>query len=181
METWRQATQTPLHELYSQATVAGRKAEVVSFVKAVVPDLVGMEVLTDESRPYLALNFANCARPAALEGDGVHALIRLCFELATVGQGLVLMEEPEIHQHPAAIWQTMKAVVAAVSRGMQVVLSTHSLEAIDALLDALRSVEGGLEWMTLFRLNLRGGELVTSRIEGRDVFQARDEIEADLR
>jgi energy-coupling factor transporter ATP-binding protein EcfA2 len=181
VETWRRATQTPLHQLYSQAAIAGRKAEAVAMVQAVVPELTGIEVLTDDDRPYLALSFANRAGPAALEGDGIHALIRICFELAAVGQGLVLMEEPEIHQHPGAIQQTMKAIAAAVDRGIQVVLSTHSLEVIDALLEHLRGDQRRLEKLALYRLNLTEGDLVTSRLSGPDVLESRDQIEADLR
>lgn len=181
VETWRGANQTPLHQLYSQAAVMGRKSEAVALVKAVVPGLQGIEVLTDEDRPYLALSFANRAGPAALEGDGVHALIRVCLELASVGQGLVLMEEPEIHQHPGAIQQTMKAVVAAVDRGIQVVLSTHSLEVIDSLLGHLGDDEDRLERLSLYRLKLAGGSLSSSRLTGSDVKLSRDQIEADLR
>ena len=44
------------------------------------------------------------------------------------------MEEPEVHMHPGAIRQCARAILAAVRRGIQIVLSTHSLELIDALL-----------------------------------------------
>jgi len=148
--------------------------------RAVVDGLDDVEVLTDDRNvPYVALTFADKAVPAALQGDGVHALLRLCLELAAEPGGLVLIEEPEIHQHPAAIQQTVKAVIAAVSRGVQVVLSTHSLDVIDAIV--AEADDDILTNLSLHRLRLDAGELFTSRLSGEDVTLSRTQIEDDLR
>ena len=45
-----------------------------------------------------------------------------------------MLEEPEVHEHPAAMRQSARAILAAIRRDIQIILSTHSVELIDALL-----------------------------------------------
>ena len=101
-------------------------------------------------------------------------------ELSIRSDGVVLLEEPEVHQHPGALRQSARAVWAAVNRGVQVVISTHSIELIDMLL--VEAPTDGLDRLSLFRLALDGtGDLRTSRLTGPQIQSARTEIEDDLR
>jgi len=171
----------PLSELYSRITERGMRTFVLDTMRQVVPSLETIEVLAHHNDPRLHLTFSDGSVPVAIAGDGVQALLRLCLELGSgEPNGTYLLEEPESHQHPGAIRQSAKAIVAAVSRGVQVVLSTHSLELIDGLLDHLD--EFFLDQLSLHRLRLpRDGNLLTSRLVGREVLGARDEIKDDLR
>jgi predicted ATPase len=90
-----------------------------------------------------------------------------------------LLEEPEVHQHPGAIRQSARAILAAVRRQIQVMLTTHSLELIDALL-AESSAED-LAQLSLYRVQLQNGVLTSSRLAGPDIAFSRSEIEDDLR
>jgi predicted ATPase len=170
----------PLHQVYSQAVEQGRSREVKDILAEVVPGVTGIEILTEGDSPVVHLVYEANSVPAALAGDGVHALLRLCLELAARPGGLVLLEEPEVHQHPRAIRETARAIQAAVRRGVQVILTTHSLELIDALVDAARSDEE-LERMSVYHTVLDNGTLKSSRIAGQDVAFARTQIEDDLR
>ena len=67
----------------------------------------------------------------------------------------------------------------AVRRKIQVVLSTHSLELIDALL--AESSDQDLAQLSLYRLQLQDGDLKSSRLAGPDIAFARATIEDDLR
>lgn len=89
------------------------------------------------------------------------------------------MEEPEVHMHPGAIRQCARAIVAAVRRGIQIVLSTHSLELLDALLAV--SSDDDLGRLSLYQLQLQDGVLESSRLAGPDVAFSRTTIEDDLR
>lgn len=42
-----------------------------------------------------------------------------------------MVEEPEVYQHPRSIRQQARALLAAMRRGVQLVVTTHSLELID--------------------------------------------------
>jgi energy-coupling factor transporter ATP-binding protein EcfA2 len=175
-------TQPPLHRVYSAAVQNGRRREAEAFVKEVLPRFVNLEILTapNSDTPEVNVVFENGALPLGLVGDGVQALVRQALELAALKDGLALLEEPEAFKHPAAIRQTARAIVAAAGRDVQVVLSTHSLELIDAIVEA-SSTDEALARLSLYRLALQDGKLSTSRLAGAQVKQLRSQIEEDLR
>ena len=144
----------------------------------IIPGATSIEILTEQNEPVLNVVYPDGAIPVAFAGDGIHALLRLLFELAACSGGLFLSEEPEAHQHPGAIRQSIRAILAAV-RDVQVVLTTHSLELIDILLAEAKPDD--LEKLSLFRLKLQDGALASSRLAGKDVAFARNQIQDDLR
>lgn len=170
----------PLHQLYADVKDAGRLKDVVAVLQQVVP---GLETLSQVGRDQLALylDFKDGrAIPAAMAGDGVRSLTRLVLDLSISKGGLLLVEEPETHKHPRAIWQAARAIVATVCQGAQVVLSTHSLELIDALVAELGTDEE-LRRLALFRLALQAGQLSAILVPGGEVADARAVIHEDLR
>ncbi len=170
---------TPLHQLYTAAVEQGRRDEAMAIVRSLLEGASGVEILTEQDRPVLHVVFEDHSVPADLVGDGVAALLRLGLELATGQQGVVLLEEPELHQHPAAIERSARAIVAACERGVQVIVTTHSLELIDGLLAAHEGKS--LAEMTVCRTRLHQGELITHPVSGPDLDLARNQIESDLR
>ena len=126
--------QRPLHDLYTKAVQQGRRKEAIGIISEVFPGVSNVEILTEQGEPILHFVFADYSVPATLAGDGIQSLLRLSLELAASGGGVALLEEPEVHQHPDAIRQSAKAILAALRRKIQVILTTHSLELIDALL-----------------------------------------------
>jgi energy-coupling factor transporter ATP-binding protein EcfA2 len=191
----------PLHQLYTTAVEQGLHKDVIASIRTLVPTLEDIQILAPGDVPVVYLSFgASAGRyavPAALVGDGIRLLLDLTLELATRPGGVVLMEEPEAHMHPGAIRQCARAILLAVRRGVQVVLSTHSLELIDALVG--ESSDADLEKLSLYRLKLQvgttttfdergqgpgvrdAGILMSSRLAGPDVAFSRREIEDDLR
>nr|WP_275939222.1 ATP-binding protein [Polyangium spumosum] len=169
----------PLHDLYSRLTEHGRRAALFELVQPLIPGLRVIEILTEHGDARLNLTFDDRSVPVVLAGDGIQALIRLGLELSTRQEGVVLLEEPEAHQHPAGIWSSASAIAAGVRSGLQIVLTTHSMELVDALLDVL--LEDELDLLTVYRLKLDAGRLASSRFPGPDVLHARGEIETDLR
>ncbi|MBN1346558.1 MAG: AAA family ATPase [Phycisphaerae bacterium] len=169
----------PIHELYTSVVEQGRREEAVAIVSSVLLGCRGIEILTDQGKPVVHLVFKDHSVPAALTGDGVLMTLRLVLELASCPKGVVLLEEPEVHQHPKAIHQSAKAIWAAVRRGIQVIATTHSLEFIDALIG--EGSEDDLGKLAVYRITLDDGVLKSSRLSGQDVKFARTEIEEDLR
>jgi energy-coupling factor transporter ATP-binding protein EcfA2 len=173
------AKHTSFHNLYTQVVQEGKYDDALAVAKAIVRDLSRIEILTPDDMPMVHLVFSDYAIPLAAAGDGIKCLLRLAFELATRKGGLVLIEEPEVHQHPGAIRQSAEAIVATVRRGVQVVLSTHSLELIDAILAS--SDPDDLERLCVMRLKLDRGALQSTRTGGSDVAFERSQIDQDLR
>ena len=171
---------TPLDALLTQCIKSGKKHELTGYLTELAPSIRDILILTEAAgAPIVHIEYSDRSVPAALAGDGYHALVRVLLELATCAEGLVLFEEPEIHQHPAAIRQTVRAIVAAVRRDIQVVLTTHSLELIDAIL--AETSDDDLAKLSVYRLHLVNGLLTSRRLSGSDVAFSRMEIENDLR
>ncbi|NJL26976.1 MAG: ATP-binding protein [Thermoanaerobaculia bacterium] len=169
----------PLHETFSNAARALRKDQVEELLKALVPNFKRLEILTEGDTPFLAISTETSVAPVSLAGDGIQALVQIALEMAAAPGGLVLVEEPEVYQHPGAIAQTAKAILANVRRGVQIVLTTHSLELIDALLS--EATEEDVAGMAVFNLLLRDGELRHGRRVGEQITFARQNMESDLR
>lgn len=169
----------PFDKLLTTSLERGRFRRALDLVQELVPGLDDLRIVIDEDRPVVHLVFEDRSIPVHLGGDGIDSLVRTALELTTAEEGdLVLLEEPEIHQHPAAIRQTARAIVGAVTRGVQIVISTHSLELIDGLLDALDASA----MLSVHRTKLAAdGSLRTSRHQGEDVVHVRREMELDLR
>jgi predicted ATPase len=179
VEAYPTGFQRPLHELYTKAVQHGRRKDAIGIIAEVFPGVNNVEILTEHGEPILHFVFAEYSVPATHAGDGIQSLLRLTLELAASGGGAVLLEEPEVHQHPGAIRQSARAILAAVRRQIQVILTTHSLELIDSLLAECSADD--LKQLSLYRLQLQQGTLKSSRLPGPDVAFARSEIEDDLR
>lgn len=152
-------------------------------LEQVISGLQSIEVLTLEGHPEVHTIFDWGSVPLGVAGDGIYGLARLAFELAMKPGSLALIEEPETNQHPRSLRMSAKIIWAAVRQSVQVVLSTHSLELIDMLLDESyrEDEEDDLEKMGLCRLRLNDGSLTSVWHRGEDIRFARKDIEEDLR
>ncbi len=172
--------QPQLHELLSEAIKTGRRKEANEVVAALIPGASHVEILTEADRPVVHVVYQEYSVPASLAGDGIYSLLQISLELASARNGIVLIEEPEVHLHPAAVWQSARAIWTAIRRGSQIALTTHSLELIDALTAEAQS-DDELKLLSLYRLQLTDGCLRTSRLGGESVARLRYSIEEDLR
>lgn len=169
-----------LHPTFSKVYQEGRREDVEELIATLVPDFVRLEILTEgEDSPVLHIATKERSVPVSLSGDGIQAFVQLALEIAVAPDGLVLVEEPEVYQHPKAIWQSARAILANVRRGVQMVLTTHSLELIDALL--AQAEDEDQEGMVLFNLLLEDGQLKVGRRAGEEIAFARETLERDLR
>lgn len=168
----------PLYELYSGAVKAGLRNDAVAVMKTVVPGLANLEILTEKGQPVLHFVFAHGSVPVTIAGDGLKALARITLDLASRSGGVVLLEEPEVHQHPRAIWQTAAVILASLRRDIQVILSTHSLELIQTI---VRLAGDQLDQVGVFRTVLSDGALQMARFAGEELDFALNEVEEDLR
>ncbi|HKI32914.1 MAG TPA: AAA family ATPase [Gemmataceae bacterium] len=174
--------QVPLHQLYTQAFVSGRVAETQDMMKALMPAIEDVRILVEGDSPHIYLTYPDRAVPAAVAGDGLFHLLRLSLELTTRRGGSVLLEEPEVRLHPGGIRECARAILAAVRRDIQVILTTHSIELIDSLLsESTLKGRADLDKLSAYGVALKNGVLITTRYSGADVESARGAIQEDLR
>ena len=178
-EGHREDPKRPLHRLFSEAVTQGGLEQAKAIITDLASDVTDVPLASEVDDPLVFFSYGNRGVPAALSGDGLYSLLRLSLELATHPNGTVLLEEPEVHQHPGAIRQSVRAILAAVRRDIQVVITTHSLELIDSIL--AEATEEDIERLSLYRLELENGRLISNRMPGSDVAFSRTEIESDLR
>lgn len=150
-------------------------------LRELVPDLSSVEILSeDDGSPALyVVRGQRGAIPIGVAGDGVQALVQLATEFAALPGGTVLVEEPEVYQHPAALRLTARVLLATMRRGVQVILTTHSLELIDMLVEEARPED--IPALSLFTLALEDGVLGCGRIAGHQIQAARADVAEDLR
>jgi AAA domain, putative AbiEii toxin, Type IV TA system len=168
-----------LPDLYTLVAERGLTKQAMSVITDLLPDVLDIKILTQQGQPIVYVDYKNGAQPLSLTGDGVRVLLQQSLELAAPAGGAVLLEEPEVHLHPGAIRQSARAMLAAMSRGIQVILTTHSLELIDSLLSEAKTEE--LDKLSFYRLQLQSGILKSYRHTGTEASRARTQIEDDLR
>jgi hypothetical protein len=171
-------------QLYSAARLAGRKKVVLEMLRALVPTAEDIEILTLNDIPTLHVSYATGAVPLSLAGDGVRNAVLLSLELGVQPGSLIIVEEPETHLHFGA----MRLVANALARTVaphgtpvnQVVLATHSLEFIDALVGVCTELDLQ-QSLSVHRLALNDGRLTSSSFSGDLVATARLDAELELR
>lgn len=173
-------SQRPLTDVFSEASVSDRIDWVNGLLAQVIPDFRRLEIIGVGSGFEVAVNAKGGTVPLSLSGDGLRALARLGLELSAASMGTVLLEEPEVHQHPRSLRQSATVIVEAVKRGVQVVVATHSLELIDELLLAA-AAGGSIDALSVQKLRLQGGVLRTTSFSGNESDRIRNEIGTELR
>lgn len=171
----------PLARGYDALLVGGRVGALHTLISKLVPGAKELRIGVDAAnRPLLYVVYEGEAGavPLGLAGDGVKLAVRASMTLAEVREGVVLFEEPDAHLHPAAVWLLAKAMTEAVRGEVQVILSTHSLELVDAL---IAECIGDLSRLAILQTRLRDGELVTVRIPGEEARHDRADLAEDLR
>lgn len=170
----------PLWKDLDRAVQAGHDQRVFDLVREIVgPHFRDLYPLREhgEGHTNVHLRFTDGrpSVPVAVAGDGLRALIRLALNVGGPRGSLVLVEEPELRLHPGALRHVAAVLQGAVAAGQQVVVSTHSLELIDALVDL------DVESLVVMRTKLRDGRLTVHRIPGEEVLALRSTLDEDLR
>ncbi len=170
-----------LHLLLTAATRSGGRRAIEKLLSGVVDGLLAVQMLVDSAgEPEVHFEFEWGSVPIAVAGDGLHALARLAFRIAAPADALLLIEEPEVHMHPRALRASARAMVESMRSGNQLVISTHSLDLVDHLLDAADET-GSLGDVAVVRTLIVDGALRTSRFPGDEARFAREQIAEDLR
>ncbi len=119
--------------------------------------------------------------PLCQMGSGFLSLLKMSMILAMVGEGLILLEEPEMSLHPGYT-DILAEVIIDGSKANQFFLTTHSADFVDSIL-AIAREKGVSEDVRVIRF-LRKEDVGTIETEVLSGTEALDEIETigtDLR
>lgn len=123
----------------SEATLKGQKFNLVEVVRLIDADIEDLQILSRSGiRPTLYVRHKRTGfTPLSALGDGVRRVMTIALNLSTVQHGVLLVDEIETAIHKSALTTIFQWLVQACNYfDVQLFATTHSLEAIDALLTA---------------------------------------------
>ncbi len=169
-----------LEDAYTLIDEAGQLAKIVKALSRAMPSLTDLRILK-VGQDFLLHTFFSSGPPvpAYLAGDGFKRFLELAAAALNVRKGIVLLEEPESFQHPRYLEELATLLHLAAKEGTQVVLSTHSVELIDLLLQAPEAE--GLAYPAVHRLRLVEGKLRATTIDRESAVIGRRDLLEDLR
>ncbi len=168
-----------IEDAYSQLEKAGALKRITTALRRSMPKLADLRILKVDDDFILHTMFDDAKPvPAYLAGDGFKRLLQLAAGVTSREPKLAILEEPETFQHPRYLGELADIVRASVEAGSQVVLSTHNLELIDALLGDGSSDRS---YVSVHRLRLVDGELRSTALDADTARNARAELAEDLR
>jgi AAA domain, putative AbiEii toxin, Type IV TA system len=180
-----------LPAMYSEARVegAGEAAlDVARLLSLIDPRIVGLEILAARTMPirraapdavlYLRDRDAGLL-PVDAFGDGMRRILLMAFGVTRARGGVLLIDEIETAIHVSALGHVFRWIVAACAASdVQLFVTTHSLEAIDAILAADTTPD---EDIVGYRLDPTGTNVIAHRY-GEDLLKRlRLERGADVR
>lgn len=122
----------------TEASKAGSRDDIDALLRDLDNRMAGVEIITsDDGRyPKIAIRMRNGGlMPLGVLGDGVRRALSIALSLRTAANGILLIDEIEAALHVSALDRVYRWLDEAVSSfSVQVFATTHSLEAIDAII-----------------------------------------------
>lgn len=172
-------------KLLSEASFQNFKVDVISLLQQIDPGIIDIEILflpdSIASRPnpntYIQHEKFGLA-PLSTFGDGVRRLLHIALKLASVRGGILLIDELEVTIHTEALQESFKWLVQWCKQlDVQLFATTHSLEAVDALIKATESESD----LVLHRLEPKGTHTRVVRHDWSRLKLLREELGQEVR
>ncbi|PZV11776.1 MAG: recombination protein F [Leptolyngbya sp.] len=139
-------SETEQFRLLSKASFHDFKTSAISLLRQVDPGITDIEILlspdsisSSRFSAYIQHERFGLA-PLSTFGDGIRRLLHIALKLASVQGGILLIDELEATIHTEALQNSFKWLVRSCKElDVQLFATTHSLEAVDALLEVTES------------------------------------------
>jgi predicted ATPase len=172
-----------LVEHLSRVVDEGDKALALELLQLFDPEVVSLDVSAGRRRQTVVVKHAARGMvDLASFGDGMRRVVALALALSRAKDGALLIDELEAGIHPSVLPEVVARLLAAAkAAGVQIIATTHSLEAIDALIHATQAEAGPAPGSTVaYYLHLRDGVRSVRRYN-QDKLQSLREAGVDLR
>lgn len=127
----------------TRATIEDRKAGTVALLRELDPKILGVEIISDPNgeRALLALRHKTSGvAPIHVFGDGLRRALMIAMAIQNCEGGVLLLDEFEAALHVSALSKVFSWLERACEAyDVQVIGTTHSLEAIDAVAGCMES------------------------------------------
>ena len=168
-----------LVDYLSKAIDEGQKLLAVQLLQLFDPDVIDLDISASFGRDRVCVNHKQRGVvDLASFGDGMRRAAALALALVRAGNGVLLIDEIEAGIHPTVLPRVVAALLEAAERvGVQIIATTHSLEAIDAVLSSM-PIDGDI--CAGFYLYRRNGQSLVKRYDQMEMHSLR-ESGVDLR
>lgn len=173
--------------MYSEARLRNGTTPVAEILSAVDPRVVGVEVLsersdisprTGEAVLYLRDRVAGLL-PVEAYGDGMRRILLMALAVARAQNGVLLIDEIDTAIHISVLGRVFRWLLdTCADFNVQLVVTTHSLEAVDAILAADATPE---EDIVCFRLERSTDGVQAQRLSENLLKRIRFERGAEIR
>ena len=165
----------------SRADPMRGKEHVLDLVREFDPAILDIEIASFRGgRPAIYLNHESLGpAPLSVFGDALRRAVLLSSTLHMLRGGLLMIDEIETGIHISALERVFRwLVVAAQHFDVQIVASTHSLEAVDGIVKAAGDL---IDDVVTFHLEEENGATHAKRIPGEVLRRLRMERGLDVR
>jgi AAA15 family ATPase/GTPase len=169
--------------LLSEATHQNFKADVIQLLQQMDNNISDIEILLPpesmSSRFNIYIQHKKLGlAPVSTFGDGIRRLLHIALKLASVKGGILLIDELESTIHTEALQSSFQWLVKwCTEMDVQLFATTHSLEAVDALLEVTESDSD----LVLYRLEPKEGKTKVVRHDGHRLRRLREELGQEVR
>lgn len=165
---------------WSEVVEADFKSEAIELLQFFDPDIQEVDIISPtERRLTVSVKHKKLGRvPLSTFGDGLRRVFTFATAIPLARNGLLLVDELEIAIHTDALKKTFGWLVKACAQNdVQLFATTHSLEAVDAVLAAC---DGSVDLVT-YRLQ-KGAEQTTTTTFNKELLtQLREELGLEVR
>lgn len=172
--------QNKLVSVISKAVKNGGKNDIIEMLNAFDKNIIGLELLGEERRtiPYLQHNKLGLI-PLSVFGDGIKKVMLIACSILSLKDGVLLIDEIETAIHTSALKDFFKWFVNACKKyNTQVFITTHSVEAIDAILEGSKD---HLNDIVCYRLENDDSGMYVNRTSGEKLYAIRYNMGLDVR
>ncbi|MEC4819464.1 MAG: AAA family ATPase [Scytonema sp. PMC 1069.18] len=169
--------------LLSEASFQNFKSDVIKLLQQMDKSISDIEILlspeSTSSRFNIYIQHDSLGlAPVSTFGDGIRRLLHIALQLANVKGGILLIDELESTIHTEALQNSFSWLVKwCLEMDIQLFATTHSLEAVDALLEVTDSDSD----LVLYRLEPTKAQTRVVRHDWNRLRRLREELGQEVR
>ena len=173
-------TPSEIANQFSELDKKNKTRPVIAAIRKIYPRITSLSVQTESGNPLLYCETKGLSEkvPVSIESGGTHKLTSLLLGIASQPNGVILIDELEngfYYKKLAGIWDAMLDFCSRFD--VQVFVSTHSKECLQAVLPTL---QGNEDEFRLIRTEYENQRRSAKLIEG-DELEAAIETETEVR
>ncbi|GAC1447377.1 MAG: AAA family ATPase [Ktedonobacteraceae bacterium] len=167
-------------QLWSEVVEANLKEETINLLHHFDPAIQDVDFISPKERKQLiSVKHEKLGRaPLYTFGDGLRRVFTLAVTIPRARGGLLLIDELETSIHTKALEKTFDWLVnACIDNNIQLFATTHSLEALDAILEVSRERTD----LVVYRLQQDKEQTTATRLGKEMTLRLREELGMELR